>query len=58
LMTDDGPLSVPNSSLLAAAVGPAPGTTYRSSRRFDPGHDVEVDPVERRLVTSSERVSR
>jgi small-conductance mechanosensitive channel len=30
LLTDQGPLSVPNSSLLAAAVGPAPGTGYRT----------------------------
>jgi small-conductance mechanosensitive channel len=34
LLTEDGPLSLPNSSLLAAAVGPAPGTTYRRSSRF------------------------
>jgi small-conductance mechanosensitive channel len=53
LMTDDGPLSLPNSSLLSAAVGPAPGTTYRSSRRFDPGHGTRIDPVERRLVSSN-----
>jgi small-conductance mechanosensitive channel len=53
LMCDDGPLSLPNGSLLAAAVGPAPGTTYRSSRRFDPGHGTRIDPVERRLVSSS-----
>jgi small-conductance mechanosensitive channel len=55
LMTDDGPLSLPNSSLLAAAVGPAAGTTYRSSRRFDPGHGVRIDPAERRLVSSDDR---
>lgn len=53
LMTDDGPLSLPNSSLLAAAVGPAPGSSYRSSRLFDPGHGTRIDPVERRLVSSS-----
>jgi small-conductance mechanosensitive channel len=53
LMTDDGPLSLPNSSLLSAAVGPAPGTTYRSSRHFDPGQGTRIDPVERRLVTST-----
>jgi small-conductance mechanosensitive channel len=34
LLTDEGPLSLPNSSLLASAVGPAPGTTYQRSRRF------------------------
>jgi small-conductance mechanosensitive channel len=28
LLTDDGPLSLPNSALLASAVGPAPGTGY------------------------------
>jgi small-conductance mechanosensitive channel len=38
LLTEDGPLSLPNSSLLAAAVGPAPGTSYKRSRplNFDP----------------------
>jgi small-conductance mechanosensitive channel len=54
LMTDEGPLSLPNSSLLSAAVGPAPGTTYRSSRRFDPGHGTTIDPVDHRLVPSSQ----
>jgi small-conductance mechanosensitive channel len=34
LLTDEGPLSLPNSSLLASAVGPAPGTTYQRSSRF------------------------
>jgi small-conductance mechanosensitive channel len=34
LGTDEGPLSLPNSSLLASAVGPAPGTTYQRSHRF------------------------
>jgi small-conductance mechanosensitive channel len=34
LLTEDGPLSLPNSSLLAAAVGPAPGTTHDRSQRF------------------------
>jgi small-conductance mechanosensitive channel len=34
LLTEDGPLSLPNSSLLAAAVGPAAGTTYDRSQRF------------------------
>jgi small-conductance mechanosensitive channel len=34
LLTEDGPLSLPNSSLLASAVGPAPGTTYERSQRF------------------------
>jgi Mechanosensitive ion channel len=52
LMTDDGPLSLPNSSLLAAAVGPAPGTTYKRPRRFDPAQTTRIDPVERRLVSS------
>jgi small-conductance mechanosensitive channel len=28
LLTDDGPLSLPNSTMLASAVGPAPGTGY------------------------------
>jgi small-conductance mechanosensitive channel len=35
LLTDDGPLSIPNSGMLAAAVGPMPGTTYSRSSRFD-----------------------
>lgn len=35
VITEDGPLSLPNSGLLAAAVGPMPGTTYSRSRRFD-----------------------
>lgn len=34
LLTEDGPLSLPNSSLLASAVGPAAGTTYNRSRPF------------------------
>jgi small-conductance mechanosensitive channel len=35
VITDDGPLSLPNSGVLAAAVGPMPGTTYSRSHRFD-----------------------
>jgi hypothetical protein len=35
VITEEGPLSVPNSGLLAAAVGPMPGTAYSRSRRFD-----------------------
>lgn len=35
LITDEGPLYLPNSGVLAAAVGPMPGTAYRRSSRFD-----------------------
>jgi small-conductance mechanosensitive channel len=35
VITDEGPVSLPNSGLLAAAVGPMPGTAYERSRRFD-----------------------
>jgi small-conductance mechanosensitive channel len=35
LLTSEGPVSLPNSGLLAAAVGPMPGTSYARSRRFD-----------------------
>jgi small-conductance mechanosensitive channel len=35
VITDDGPMSLPNSGVLAAAVGPMPGTEYSRSRRFD-----------------------
>jgi small-conductance mechanosensitive channel len=35
VITEDGPLSLPNSGILAAAVGPMPGTEYSRSRRFD-----------------------
>jgi small-conductance mechanosensitive channel len=35
LLTEDGPISMPNSGILAAAVGPMPGTSYARSGRFD-----------------------
>jgi small-conductance mechanosensitive channel len=35
VITDEGPVSLPNSGLLASAVGPMPGTNYSRSRRFD-----------------------
>jgi small-conductance mechanosensitive channel len=35
LITDEGPVYMPNSGVLAAAVGPMPGTTYDRSGRFD-----------------------
>jgi small-conductance mechanosensitive channel len=35
LLTDEGPVSMPNSGVLAAAVGPMPGTSYARSGRFD-----------------------
>jgi len=35
LITDEGPVNFPNSGMLAAAVGPMPGTTYSRSQRFD-----------------------
>jgi small-conductance mechanosensitive channel len=35
IITDEGPVNMPNSGMLAAAVGPMPGTTYSRSRRFD-----------------------
>jgi small-conductance mechanosensitive channel len=52
LMTDDGPLSLPNSSLLAAAVGPAPGSSHQRARRFDPAQTARIDPVEHRLTSN------
>lgn len=35
LLTDDGPISLPNSAVLAAAVGPIPGSQQSRSRRYD-----------------------
>jgi small-conductance mechanosensitive channel len=35
LLTEEGPVSMPNSGILAAAVGPMPGTSYARSGRFD-----------------------
>lgn len=35
VITDEGPVSLPNGALLAAAVGPMPGTAYSRSGRFD-----------------------
>jgi small-conductance mechanosensitive channel len=35
ILTEDGPVSMPNSGILAAAVGPMPGTSYARSGRFD-----------------------
>jgi small conductance mechanosensitive channel len=35
MLTDDGPLSVPNSGMLAAAVGPLPGIGYTRHSRVD-----------------------
>jgi small-conductance mechanosensitive channel len=50
LLTDTGPLSVPNSSLLAAAVGPLPGSGY--TRRSRVGIET---PQEIREMVASDR---
>jgi small-conductance mechanosensitive channel len=53
LLTEDGPLSLPNSSLLASAVGPAPGTTYARSRRFS----IDAPRSQRDMTSDSRTVS-
>jgi small-conductance mechanosensitive channel len=42
LLTDDGALSVPNSGMLAAAVGPLPGTGYTRHSRVGIGTPSEI----------------